>query len=431
MSQTKSFVLLAGAALSLGGFNTALAQQSSPDEVRAVVAEMLNDAETRSSLLADAGHDAKGFMISGEGFTLRIGGQIQFRYLLNFNDDAGNDDGFESGFQTRRTKLWFGGNIVNEKWKYKVVGAFDRGDGGSFALEDAYTSYDFGSGFYTKFGQFKLQFIREENIGDPKQLAVERSIANGLFNQDWSQGVELGYKADAWRAAGAFSDGLASRNTDFTQDNRITEADWAFTGRADIVVAGPTANWDMWDEFTAEQGGKFGALIGAGIHYQDSANTQNPGNVDTEYLGYTADVSLKGDGWNAFGAFLGRHLDSRGPVGNTNNPTFDDFGVVLQGGIRVAKDTEIFGRWDAIFLDDDRGLTGDTDFNFLTVGVNQYYAGHAAKATADVVYSFDNTTNLAGASILSNSGTLGTAKGILGDTDEGELVIRLQFQLLF
>lgn len=432
MSLTKSFVLLAGAALSLGGFNTALAQQSSPDEIRAVVAEMLNDSETRSSLLADAGHDHNGFMITGEGFTLRIGGQIQFRYVLNFNDESGNDDGFEPGFQTRRTKLWFTGNI-SEKWKYRIQGAFER-SGGSFTLEDAYVMYDFGSGFYTKFGQFKLAFLREENISGSRQLAAERSLANEQFNQDWSQGVEVGYKADQWRFAVAFSDGFASRNTDFTANNGVTEADWALTGRAEFAVVGPAAaDWDeYWSEFTAEKGSKFGVLLGAAAHYQESANTANPADVDLKYFGYTADVSFKGDGWNAFAAFMGRHVDTRsaGP-----DPEFDDFGAVAQFGIRVAPNTELFARWDAIFLDGDRPTPAgtDDDFHFATLGVNQYFAGHAAKATADVVYGFNKTSpNFGLGNLFANGGGLSsTGTGFLSDSDDGQVVIRLQFQLLF
>src|ERR1043165_7631891 len=103
----KKFVLLAGAAVGLGSVSTAMAQEqvstSNNDETRAVVAEMLSDASNRSSLLPAAGHDAKGFMISGEGFTLRVGGMLQFRYLMNWRDDnntagirAGDD--FEPGF---------------------------------------------------------------------------------------------------------------------------------------------------------------------------------------------------------------------------------------------------------------------------------------------------------------------------------------------
>jgi len=428
MSQTKSFLLLAGAALSLSGVNATLAQQSS-DEVRAVVAEMLNDADSRSSLLADAGHDSKGFNISGEGFTLRVGGQIQFRYLMNFRDDentvgARAGDDFESGFQTRRTKLWFHGNIINEHWKYKLVGAFNKGSG-AFELEDAYVSYDFSNGFYAKWGQFKAPFLHEETVSDSKQLAVERSIANAIFNQDWSQGVELGYKADAWKFQAAFTDGLATRNTDFTSD---AESDWALTGRAEFLIKG---KWDQFEDFTSRQGGDFGALVGAAVHYQDSANSANPGDVDQQYLGYTADASLEGDGWNGYAAFMGRHVDSRGPVGAGDNPDFDDFGLVVQAGVYVAADTEIFARWDAVFLDEDRVADGDDNFHFLTVGLNQYYAGHAANASVDVVYAFNETTNLVGASALANQGFPSTSSGLLGDSKDGEVVVRLQFQLLF
>ncbi|MGE3110057.1 MAG: porin [Phycisphaerales bacterium] len=419
MSHAKKFVLLAGAAISLVGVNSALAQSN--DETRAVVAEMLSDSQNRTSLLADAGHDAKGFMISGEGFTLRVGGQIQFRYVANFRDEDSTSNEFEPGFQTRRTKLWFGGNIVNEKWKYFVQGAFDRDEGGSFGLEQAWVSYDFGSGFYSKWGQYKLAFLREENISSSKQLAAERSIANEFFNQDYSQGIALGYKADAWRFEASFSDGLGSRNTDFTSS---AEADWALTGRAEFKIDG---DWDQFDDFTAPRGGKFGALIGAAVHYQDSANTSAPTDVDMQYLGYTVDVSLEGDGWNAYGAFMGRNLDTRGPVGAGDADATDDFGFVIQGGLRVAENTEIFARWDAVFLDEDTVVSGEDNFHFLTVGLNQYYAGHAAKATLDFVYSFSETSPNFGGGF----GGLGTGTGVLGDTEEGEVVVRAQFQLLF
>ncbi len=416
---TKKFVLLAGAALGLAGVNSALAQQSN-DEVRAVVAEMLSDAENRTSLLADAGHDAKGFMISGEGFTLRVGGQIQFRYVLNFRDEDSTSNEFEPGFQTRRTKLWFGGNIVNEKWKYKVVGAFDR-DEGSFGLEEAFVSYDFGSGMYAKWGQFRSQFLREEHTSSSRQLAAERSIANEFFNQDFSQGIALGYKADAWRMEAAFTDGFGSRNTDFTS---MGEADWALTGRAEFKLDG---DWDQFDDFTAPQGGKFGALLGVAVHYQDSANTSAPTDVDSQYLGYTFDISLEGDGWNAYGAFLGSNADTRGPIGAGDADATDNFGFVIQGGLRVAANTEVFARWDAVFLDEDTVASGEDNFHFLTVGLNQYYAGHAAKATLDLVYSFSETSpNLTG-----GFGGLGTGTAILGDGEEGEVAIRAQFQLLF
>ena len=127
MTKVTTLMLAAGLAAAAPAF-----AQTSTDTVRAQVAEMMADAETRSSLLAagDAGHDGR-FFIAGDGFRLNIGGQIQFRYVLNFRDDENNGDDFSNGFQTRRTKLDFNGEIRND-WFFRVLGAFDR-EGGSFA----------------------------------------------------------------------------------------------------------------------------------------------------------------------------------------------------------------------------------------------------------------------------------------------------------
>jgi len=92
--------LSAGAAFAAEENTTNQNAGLSADETRALVAEMLADAETRSSLLqnsATAGHDGKFFLASPDGnFRLNIGGQIQFRYNTVFLDDdtrtAGDDE---------------------------------------------------------------------------------------------------------------------------------------------------------------------------------------------------------------------------------------------------------------------------------------------------------------------------------------------------
>jgi hypothetical protein len=435
MSQTKSFLMLAGAALSLGGVNAALAQQTSPDEVRAIVAEMLSDAETRSSLLAGggAGHDGRFYLANADGsFRLNIGGQLTERYIIGFRDDNNTGgirpgDEFTSGFQNRYAKLWFDGNIGGTDWTYMIRGNFDRGSGGNFQLENGWAGYNFGSGWKTRFGQFKLPFAEEALVDDQFQLAADRSVVDSAFNQGYSQGIEVSYETLDWRVKAAFSDGFAQSNTDYPNVPPLG-ADYAFTGRFEYKFAGNDFN-ETFKDFTSEQGKPFACLLGGAVHYQESANSNAPTDVDQEYLGYTADVTFKGDGWNVFAAGEGRHTQTRGPVGSSSNPDFDDFGLVIQGGFRVAKDTEIFARYDGIFADSDRNLPND-NFSFITGGVNQYYAGHAAKATADIVYAFDATTNLAGASqfgpVVPN-----TALGLLGSSKDGEVTIRLQFQLLF
>lgn len=441
MMQSKSLVLLAGAALGLGGVNAVRADvTTSNDEVRAVVAEMLADAETRSSLLAggDAGHDGR-FFIAGDGFRLNVGGSVQFRYILNFRDtDTGND--FESGFQNRRTKLNFSGNI-NKDWFFRVEGNFSdvEASNGGIVLEDAHVGYRFANGVTVAVGQFKLPLLREELVADTKQLAAERSFTNLVFTQDWSQGVLMTYETESWRVLGAFSDGLASRNTDFNSRQnqlpagRVTgEAEYAFTGRFEYL---PQGNWKQFEDFTSPKGSDFGWLLGAAVHWQQSDNVDfiaNPtpppaflAQTDRDTLEYTADISLKGDSWNLYGAFIGRYTKDKA---NASSNEFNDFGAVVQGGWRFAENTEVFARWDAVFFDSDRNFTDDSS-NFVTFGINQYYAGHAAKATIDAIYSFQSTSDLLSGTGFGSDGLTGL--GLLGEQDEGEVAVRFQFQLLF
>ncbi len=416
-----AIVATAGATASLAG-----AQQNESDQVRAVVADMLADADGRTSLLAaNAGHQDGNFFISSDdgGYNLSIYGLIQFRYLMNFRDEDSTSNEFEPGFQAARTKIGAKGNIVNKDWSYNVLGNFDRADG-SFGLQDAYVEYKLPNGLRVRWGQFKLPLLREELVDDQYQLAVDRSVVNAVFTQGRSQGIAL-LCTSSWCNTGlAFSDGLNSANTDFTAPaggglTPTGEADWAVTGRIEFLFAG--AKKDLRD-FTAPQGTPFGALVGLAGHYQQSPNTSAAGDTDRDLFEYTIDGTLEGDGWNAFGAFVGR-WDNFRTAGVDSD--FNDFGAVVQGGIRVAANTELFGRWDGLFLDSDRGTMED-NFHFLTVGVNQYIAGQAAKFTGDIVFALDETPDLVGLGVLPNTGV-----GLLGDTESGEVVVRLQFQLLF
>lgn len=428
MTKTTTLLLAAGLATA----TPALAQQASvnSDEVRALVAEVLNDAESRTSLLAagDAGHDGK-FFIAGDGFRLNVGGQIQFRYIVNVRDnDSGNDDDFSNGFQTRRTKLDFNGEI-NKDWFFRVLISANR-DEGNVGLEEAFAGYKFANGVKARWGQFKLPMLREELVSSSRQLAVERSLVNEVFTQDRSQGIELAYATEMWRIAGAFSDGLDSENTDFNDSGPNSglpfivagEGEYALTARAEFMISGN--DWKMWDDFTSKKGQDFGFLLGVAAHYQLSTQTPDPADVDTDTLQLTVDASLEGDSWNFFAAFVYRWQEQSAlGAGETD---LSDMGFVVQGGWRFAENTELFARYESLLVDEDRFGGGEETFNFLTIGLNQYYAGHAAKGTIDLVYSFEETSNLITTGVLPNTGT-----GLLGDVEEGEFVVRAQFQLLF
>ncbi len=123
------------------GLAAASAFAQSTDEVRAVVAEMLADAQSRSSLLAGgtSGHDAGFFLASDDGaFYLNVNGFLQFRYVADFRDKDKHGrlqpgDDFDSGFQMRRMKIGFAGKVYKD-WSYTVLGNF--GLDGTFVLQD-------------------------------------------------------------------------------------------------------------------------------------------------------------------------------------------------------------------------------------------------------------------------------------------------------
>ncbi|XHC25960.1 MAG: porin [Phycisphaerales bacterium] len=419
MSLTQCLSLIAGATLA----GTAVADSAiTADEARAIVAEMLADAETRSSLQSSggtAGHDGKFFMSSAGGsFRLNVGGQIQFRYMLNLGDDLGgttdNDD--ERGFQTRRTKLDFTGTVYDDI-DFKITGAFDR-DGGAFTLEDAYTVFNMNENSAFQVGQFKLPFAQEELVSSRRQLAADRSVANEIFNQGRSQGVMYRYSSDDWRFAAAFSDGFNTVNTDYNTSNGTGllgagEADWAFTGRFEYKGAG---NWNQFRDFTSEAGSETAWMIGAAAHWE-TGEVGGAGSTDYDSLAYTVDATLEGDGWSLFGAFIGRSQDVDGGI------DADDFGHVLQAAFRIPESKwEIFGRWDGVYADS--SYTNNDDFNTLTFGANYYMHGHAAKFTVDLQYFLDDSAD--NDIVSANSGI-----GLLTDSDDGEIGIRAQFQLLF
>lgn len=454
MSHTKRLFVFAGAALSLGSATVALAGESvSRDEVRAIVAEVLADSETRSSLLqggGSAGYDKHFFLASVDNnYRLNFSGYAQFRYIADFRDrEPAPADDFDGGFQFRRVRLEWHGHVVSPELKFFISGDFQdlqnsqsvNSSGGTFNLKDGFVDYDFAGGWYIKGGQYKLPFLREELVSDTKQLAVDRSLVNFAFTGNRAQGVEIGYRDEAWWFGFSFSDGFNTANTDINSPN---ESDYAFTARGEYAFAGKR---DDFTAFTSQQEDDFLGLVGIAGHYQSPANSNAQTDDDPELVVYTADVTLKGGGFSLFLAGVGTNVNNSD---TTTSPRQgreqNDYAFTGQVAYRFLKDTEAFVRYDGIYLDDDAG-TGRTleeqNFSFLTFGMNQYFAGHAAKLTLDVVLSLEQTegaNRLSGVSVLpqgqANNATsnsiFGSQSGVFSASDENAVAFRAQFQLTF
>lgn len=398
---------------------------SSTDEIRALVSEMLVDAESRSSLLqsgAVAGHDGHFFLASPDGsFRLETRGQIQFRYIVNFRGDDGVNDDFETGFQTPRTRLVFTGHVFNPNWFYRIQGGFNRA-GGAFRLEDAFFGYKFDNGFTLRAGQFITAFLREWNMGDWTLLSVERSNQALVFGQNRSQAVELKYVGEQWRAMLTFSDGHRSLNTDLGAD----PADFAFTGRVEALLGG---DWGKFaSSYTSPHGSDLGAVIGAAVHFEQGPDLNIPGIDEQSLFAWTVDALIKGDGWHLMIAGVGHHVTDEAGVTGAD---FDDFGFLAQASYLIAEDIELFSRYDIIIPDS--GRAANDSFSAITLGFNYFIHGQAARFTLQVQWFLDPTTATA-AGNFANTGARSPANtlfGVLPSADDNQVTLSAQFQLLF
>lgn len=400
---TRALALIAGSTLAL----VAYAQTFNPaDELRA-------DAALRTSALAEAGAGwEKGnfFISDGGANSLKVYGQSQVRFLLNLRDEegVGSPADFTSGFQLRRTRLGAKGTIWDKDLSYNIFGDFSRSTG-VFTLLDAWGQYKFGDGMNVQWGQFKLPFLREELVSSAKQTAVDRSTVNSVFSLVRGQGVQFSAQRESFRGMVMVSDGGVTNNTDFTSG---AEADFGITARGEFRFG--EDDFKRFDDLSSFRGSKFAGLLGAAIHYQDGGETG--GTTDTAVFGATIDAAIEGNGWNVFAAGVWRNTDSAGGAST------DDFGVVIQGGFFVSDPVELFARYDGVFADDANG----DDFHTLTAGVNYYLSpeSHAVKLTADAQYYFDNE---AATGIVSPA----TTTNLLADTEDGQIALRLQMQVVF
>lgn len=409
------------------------------EEVKALVRDVLSDADTRASLQgagATAGYN-RGFFLADEAgkFRLQVGGQVQFRYIANFrqDEDAADQGGIDqdngiTGFQLRRTKLEFKGFIGDPKINYEVILAADR-DSEQVYLEDAKLSYQAMDGLTVEGGRYKIPFLREELTSSKRQLAVERSSFNEFFSAGRGEGVGFVYAADMFKASGMFSDGWNSGEfggpgNDFQNDN----VDYAVSGRLDVKLMG---DWKQMEDFSAWKDEETALFVGAAVHWED-AETGSTGENDS-FFAYTADASLEMAGLNIYGAFAGAHAsdDDNKAVHDSR----DHYGFLVQAGYMVIPDKlEPFVRYE--YLDLENTPTDSEYINIITAGANYYIMKHSAKVTLDVVWALDPLVPVGGLRPAGSSSYNSTALGLLPDLAshddyENQIVVRAQFQLLF
>ena len=397
-------------------------------EIRGVVQDVLADADTRASFqdsAATAGWKKGFFLASPDGnFSLKVSGQLQVRYVLNSrkgNTRLGplNPPNTQWGFENRRTKLSFSGNVFDKSWTYKIKGAFARA-GGDFVLEDGYVQKKFDGGLAIKVGQFKAPWMREELVSSSKQLTVERSIVNEYFNQGFSQGIQLGYEADSFRAWAWAGDGIGSRgfgparsNSQNTNWDR-TATNYSFAGRAEYKISG---DWSQFKDFSSKRGSNSGMMAGVSAVTQRANQNLSADADGTKVYGITGDFTWDMSGASLFVSGVWTNVDSPNAGGDSN-----PWGVTIQGGYFVTESVEAFVRYE--YMDyDPTLLTNVAKYDGFTVGGN-WFINSSVKFSADFSYNFASLA--AGAFVASSAGFRADEPG-----EDGQWAIRAQLQLLF
>ncbi len=397
------------------------------EEIRGLVADVLADADTRASLLQGtnlAGWDKGFYLASADGnFRLKVGGQLQIRFVMNNQDDSPVDDD-RMGFEARRARLFFSGHVFDPSWTYDIQINANR-SGGTFFLEDAgWIQKDLGGGWKIRVGQMKAPFMREEMLSSIRMLAVERTLINSAFSAGTVQGVQVSWENDQFRVYGSFHDGIGSANTMWSAE----DTEFAFSARAEYLAAGSWGQFLDWSGFPDEE---FGVLIGGAIDYSQGefgtgSNLPPPdfNNAELENLGLTADVMIDFAGGSIGGAIVYRTIEA-----DALGATLDQIGFFIRGGYFIADTWEIYGQYEWGDLD----VPGLQELSVITVGVTKYWNKHNLKWQTDIGFGLDDVNSVTNPLTGNSIGFANDGAGWRTDSagNDGQIVIRSQLQLVF
>ncbi len=321
--------------------------------------------------------------------TLRTGGLVQMRYTLNHREPLASEHNWTSGFQVTRVRLILDAS-ASDRANLLVRAGVDGG--GSFKIERAFADLHFGT-TQLRMGQFYLPGAGELYPDPERTLATDYSPTGFTFDVGASQGVMGVFRPGRWRASAVLHSGLRSG---FAQAGAVGRADAAATVYLERNLIGDT--WSAYTQSSSLRGSPPALKAGLAATYQSGGKTGVTDSLKVLYV--SADVGVKGSGWNALGQFMYQHSERGEGFGVESGQTFDDMGFVAQGGVFVTQDLEIFLRYDQVIPDGKErepsvsNGTGTQDFRTLTGGLSLFIlpGSPSGRFTLDYQYMFDAQT---------------------------------------
>lgn len=431
-------------------------------QIREIVKDVLADSQTHASLQDSgmtAGWNDGFFMASSDGrFRLNIGGFAQTRFTWSnirtgryFGPPTPSPDQFvfdrkddRYGFGLPNVQLWADGHVFSRDFQYMIKARFfqevttnlQKGSGGAtagdvdfsgFQLLDAWMRFNLDDNWSMRAGQFRSPFSRGFLVLEQYQMSSARSVVDYHYALGYSQGIELEYGNDDLRVRAALNNGeqdnlLGDPNDSTGGDLYKVYPTGSFGGlnnpwyeqNAALSVTSrvdwkPAGSWNQFRSYTSPAGDPFGALVGLGMHYQESrgyqTNQGTPGLQDplSQWISVTLDGQLNFGGASLYGAVFYNYVNAPGAIvplfGSSQPNVQQDFGDLnmfafeVQGAIYLMPKVELFGRYEFAYMsgfDEATVAAGNPQLldpdpmNLLTVGVNWYLDGQDVKWTTDL-----------------------------------------------
>jgi hypothetical protein len=321
--------------------------------------------------------------------TLRTGGLVQMRYTLNRREPPPAENEWTAGFQVTRVRLILD---ASHRDRARLVVRAGVDAGGSFKIERAFADLHFGT-TQVRMGQFYLPGAGELYPDPERTLATDYSPTGFTFDVGATQGVMGVFRPGRWRASAALHAGLRSG---FSQTGAAGRADAAATAYLERHLIG--GGWSAFTQASSLRGSAAALKVGLAGTYQSGGETGDTDSLKVLYV--SADVDVKGSGWNAFGQFMYQRSEPGEGFGIESGQTFEDMGFVVQGGAFVTQYLEIFLRYDQVIPDGKErdpaaaNGTGTDEFRTLTGGLSLFVlpGRPSARLSVDYQYMFDAQT---------------------------------------
>ncbi|QQE10444.1 hypothetical protein JD969_13145 [Planctomycetota bacterium] len=372
-------------------------------EIRSLIDDVLEDASTRNQIDGGgiyAGNQGGQFFLQSADskYRLYINAFMQNWFAINQmngrpagpppsdSTDVFTGGPTQLGFETRRARIWWHGNVVDERIGFRLQLEVSPPDLGRTFIQEAYASYFINDDFKMMFGLMKLPFLRTQLASAAELLSVDRTATSYFFNLNRQVQLQMQwFGSENVRLYAALSNGtrrdlsLIPPRGYYTIGN--DPATLSITARADWRLFG---TWLLQYKNVAWPGTEDTAILGAAINYQIANQdiTDNfsifPGNGD--YLSFTVDGAWHFDNWflagMGYGAFI-RHASQE-------IQDRDLFGAQLEAAYLHEGKYQPFLRFEWMHPD----VEGAGDPVAMNTGVNVYFSRQNVKWTSDIVWFF-------------------------------------------